>query len=588
MSYLALALKYRPKNFTEVVGQEQVVISLENAIRTGRVHHAYLFSGPRGVGKTSLARILAKSLNCLEGPTPNPCDKCLNCLEIANGRSLDIIEIDGASNRGIDEIRILRENVKLSTARSRYKIYIIDEVHMLTQEAFNALLKTLEEPPAHVKFIFATTHPHKVLPTILSRCQKFQFNLISLEKIVGKLKKIITEEKIMIEESVLYAIGRAAGGSIRDAESLLDQLIPIVLERGSLGDIFSFLGIIDEESLNKALNSLIKKELSVCLEFVDKTVKDGKDLGIFLNAFIEHLRNLLLAKISPRSFNELSDVSPRSKDVIFALSKEITSGEILKVIDLLIEAKELSQRLDTVRIPFELALIKYIQPPELSNSSKVNSVRDTKDVIHRDKISNGVKNNPVDNPETPKKRKEVELNIDKDDFDLEIEEIIPEEESLPVKDKQKEKIEDMPQDDAILPQLKSRWREVIAYMRTKRVALASHLAFAQPVSSRGSLAVIAFYPQDHFHKESVESSKNIKFIEESISKIANMTVGIKVVLQKLPDRASSVAFDAAERAGKKNSDVSLKEDSNKKVVDDDGFLNELLDTFGGKFHSDDE
>ena len=588
MSYLALALKYRPKNFTEVVGQEQVVTSLENAIRTGRVHHAYLFSGPRGVGKTSLARILAKSLNCLEGPTLKPCDKCLNCLEIAKGQSLDIIEIDGASNRGIDEIRVLRENVKLSTARSRYKIYIIDEVHMLTQEAFNALLKTLEEPPVHVKFIFATTHPHKVLPTILSRCQKFQFNLISLEKIVGKLKKIIIEEKIKIEESILYAIGRSAGGSIRDAESLLDQLIPIVLEKGSLGDIFSFLGMIDEESLNRALNSLVKKELSACLEFVDKIVKDGKDLGIFLNAFIEHIRNLLLAKISPRSLKELSDVSPQSKDVIFALSKEVTSGEILRVIDLLIEAKELSQCLDTVRIPFELALIKYIQPPELSNSLKVNPVGDVKNVVHEGKISNEAKNNPIVNPETPKKIKETKFTIDKDAFDLEMEEIIPEEENIPIKDKQKEKVEDMSRDDTILPQLKSRWREIIMYMRTKRVALASHLAFAQPVSSRGSLAVVAFSPQDHFHKESVESSKNIKFIDEIISKIINMPVGIKVILQKLPDRASSVAFDAAGGAKEGRPDVSLKEDSNKKVVDDDGFLNELLDTFGGKFHNDDE
>ena len=500
MSYLAFALKYRPQNFSEVVGQEHVVVSLENAIRSDRVHHAYLFSGPRGVGKTSLARILAKSLNCFQGPTLTPCGKCSSCIEIAKGQSLDIIEIDGASNRGIDDIRTLRENVKLSAANSRYKIYIVDEVHMLTQEAFNALLKTLEEPPAHVKFIFATTHPHKVLPTILSRCQKFQFNLISLEKIVGKLKKIAAAEKVKIGESLLYTIGRAAGGSIRDAESLLDQLTPIILEKGSLEDIFSFLGIIDEESLNQALKALIKKDLSACLSFVDKTVKDGKDLGIFLNAFIEHLRNLLLAKISLKNFKELSDVSPQSKEFISKLSGEVSTSDILKVIDLLIEAKELSQRLNTVRIPLELALIRYAQPISVDNPKK---------------------NNPTNNPK-PVENEKIEVNIDIDDFDLEIENITPQEED---KGKLSEDIEEgAPCDNAIVGQLKNRWKEVISFMQRKRAALASHLSFAQPVSSRGSVVTIAFSPQDYFHKESVESSKNLKFIEEIVSKLINKTV----------------------------------------------------------------
>lgn len=569
MSYLAFALKYRPQGFNQVVGQEHVVVSLENAIRSGRVHHAYLFSGPRGVGKTSLARILAKSLNCSDGPTVNPCGKCHSCLEITKGQSLDIIEIDGASNRGIDDIRTLRENVKLSTAHSRYKIYIIDEVHMLTQEAFNALLKTLEEPPAHVKFIFATTHPHKVLPTILSRCQKFQFNLISLEKIVDKLKKIVSQEKIKINENLLYTIGRAAGGSIRDAESLLDQLIPIILEKGSLRDIFSFLGIIDEESLNQALKSLINKDLGACLNFVQGAVKKGKDLGIFLNAFIEHLRNLLLVKISPKSFKELSDISPQSKDFIAKLATGVSAGEILKIIDLLIEAKELSQRLNTVRIPLELALIKYIQPKEVNSPIKRS-------------------NKPVNNPHPAETKDEAGLNIDVDDIDLQIEEITPQvEKPIKKKEKSQNKAEKTLQDNAILPQLKTKWKEIITQMQKRRAALASHLSFAQPLFSQGALVTIAFSPQDYFHKEIVETSKNLKFIEGIVSKLVDKAVGVKFILQDLPNPTSPDTFNQIEESNQELTKASPKQ-GKKAAVEDDSFINELLDTFGGKFHSEDE
>ncbi|NQT28778.1 MAG: DNA polymerase III subunit gamma/tau, partial [Candidatus Omnitrophica bacterium] len=560
------------------VGQEHVVVSLENAIHSNRVHHAYLFSGPRGVGKTSLARIFAKSLNCSQGPTPTPCGKCLSCIEIAKGQSLDIIEIDGASNRGIDDIRTLRENVKLSAANSRYKIYIVDEVHMLTQEAFNALLKTLEEPPAHVKFIFATTHPHKVLPTILSRCQKFQFNLISLEKIVGKLKKIVLAEKVKIEENLLYTVGRAAGGSIRDAESLLDQLTPIVLEKGSLEDIFSFLGIIDEESLNQALKNLIKKDLGACLSFVDKTIKDGKDLGIFLNAFIEHLRNLLLAKISLKSFEELSEVSPQSKEFISKLSGEVSISDVLKVIDLLIEAKELSGRLNTVRIPLELALIKYIQPISPDNP-KSNPTKDFEPVENKK-----IEVNPV------KKELSNGVDTDVDDFDLGIDNIAPIEKNHSAESELTEDIQEgAPCDNAIVGQLKSRWKEVVSSIQRKRVALASHLFLAQPVSSQGFLVTIAFSPQDYFHKESVESSKNLKFIEGIISKLINKAVAVKFVLQDLLERPSSVAYQNSETVDEPEGAATLKEAKSKKeATEDDSFLNELLDTFGGKFHNDDE
>src|SRR3989339_209716 len=223
MSYLVLARKFRPQNFDDVVGQEHITDILKKAIKANRVAHSYLFCGPRGIGKTSCARILAKTLNCEKGPADRPCDKCSACTEILKGNSFDVLEIDGASNRGIDEIRALRENVKFAPSYGKYKIYIVDEVHMLTAEAFNALLKTLEEPPPHVKFIFATTEPQKIPATILSRCQRFDFRRVSVCQLVDHLKRILSCEKLSLSPTALTSIVREAQGSVRDALSLLDQ-----------------------------------------------------------------------------------------------------------------------------------------------------------------------------------------------------------------------------------------------------------------------------------------------------------------------------------------------------------------------------
>jgi DNA polymerase III subunit gamma/tau len=589
MEYIAFALKYRPRNLDEVVGQAHVVSSLRNAIITKRVHHAYLFSGPRGVGKTSLARILAKSLNCEKGSTPKPCDKCNSCVSIAKGNSLDILEIDGASNRGIDEIRTLRENVKLSSAGSRFKIYIIDEVHMLTQEAFNALLKTLEEPPSHVKFIFATTHPHKVLPTILSRCQKFQFNLLNLEDIVAKLKRITKAENLQIQESLLYTIGRASGGSVRDAESLLDQLVPMLLEKGSLDDVFSFLGIIDEDSLNNLLTNLINKDLPATLDFIDSLASEGKDLGMLLTAIIEHVRNLLLAKVSPKTFTDLSEVSPQSKKCVIDLSKKITSAEVLKLIDLLLDAKTISARLNTVRVPFELALIKFAY----ADFKEAPIIKDIKKAPQE--IPQNIKKNPK------KEEMPVVLAEPVGDFDLDMDDFGAGEGSvspLPVKDGSKEQgkqpveaelIEDQTQeednsgvnDDIVFLPVKTKWLDIIKEMQKSRVGLASHISFSLPISSRGSLVIIAFSPEDHFHKEIVEVSKNLMFIESVISSVVGKKIGIKFVLHKLPKGAVNKTVMMEKRPNNQGTSAGNQTTAGQ----EDGYLNEILDTFGGQFHS---
>jgi DNA polymerase-3 subunit gamma/tau len=567
MEYIAFALKYRPQNFEEVVGQEHVVNSIKNAILKKHIHHAYLFSGPRGTGKTSLARIFAKALNCESEkfPVVSPCGKCISCTEITKGSSLDIIEVDGASNRGIDEIRTLRENVKLSPAHSRYKVYIIDEVHMLTQEAFNALLKTLEEPPAHVKFIFATTHPHKVIPTILSRCQKFQFSLVPLEKIVNKLKSITKIEGVSINDNLLYAIARASGGSIRDAESLLDQLVPVIVEKGSVEDVFSFLGIIDEDTLDRMSGFIVNHNLQSALDFIDKVVKDGKDLSIFLNALIEYLRNLLLAKVSLKTFNTLTDISDQSKESILKISAVISLSQILKIIDLLIEAKELSHRLNTVRIPLELALVKFILPQE-SDYGKPGAK--TADI--------SVNAKPAAVKEIKVESKSTDINVGLEgDFDLDDDGDSAKKEPLPDAESQAATDED----GLLFNEVKAKWPEIIAAAQKVRAAISSHLSFSEPVSSSANIIKIGFSNKDYFHKEIVETPKNVKFIEDVISKIVNKKVGLKFILS---DKIASktVKITPLGSAPMKNEGGASGQPNE--------FINELMDTFGGQFHTDDE
>ena len=309
MSYLVLARKWRPQLFEEVVGQQHITKTLQNAISQKRVAHAFLFTGARGVGKTSTARILAKALNCEKGPQISPCDQCTNCQEITHGTSMDVIEIDGASNRGIDEIRELRENVRYTPAKSRYKIYIIDEIHMLTKEAFNALLKTLEEPPPHIIFIFATTEPHKIPATILSRCQRYDFKRIPFREVTGNLKRIVEEEKIQISQRGLLSIARESEGSLRDAQSLLDQVIAYAGKTIRDEDIAEVLGLIDHKILSDTIEALARRDVERCLEVIEHVYHFGYDLQHFCRELLQYLRNLILIKVSqhPEGLMELPE-----------------------------------------------------------------------------------------------------------------------------------------------------------------------------------------------------------------------------------------------------------------------------------------
>ena len=301
VSYRVFARKYRPQTFEEVVGQEHITRTLQNAITSGRVAQAYLFVGPRGIGKTSTARILAKALNCVKGPTATPCCKCDACLEIAEGRSLDVLEIDGASNNGVENIRELRDNAAYSPARGPYKIYLIDEVHMLTPGAFNALLKTLEEPPEHVKFIFATTEGQKVPATITSRCQRFDLRRISADAIRKHLLLIAAKEKLHLEEAAAELIARGAEGGLRDAESMLDQCVAFCGDKVTSQDVMSVFGFTSREAVAALLERILDRDPAGGLEIVAEQSESGKDLSRLLGDLIGQVRDLLIAGVFDRA-----------------------------------------------------------------------------------------------------------------------------------------------------------------------------------------------------------------------------------------------------------------------------------------------
>jgi len=487
MSYTVFALKWRPGNFDEIVGQPSVVTTLKSALEKNRLAHAYLFAGPRGVGKTSTARILAKALNCKTGPTVNPCGKCSACLEISQSRSLDVIEIDGASNTGVDDVRTLRENVKFSPTSGKFKIYIIDEVHMLSNQAFNALLKTLEEPPDFVKFIFATTHADKIPSTVLSRCQRLDFRRISVMEIISQLERIVKSEKVNVDRDVLLAIAKSSDGALRDAESILDQLVSFSKDKISLNDVISVLGLVQQEALFELTDKIIQKDPKGCLELFNKIIDGGKDIGVFLGNLIEHYRNLMIAKVTKGDI-KLIDLPQDICDRLVKQSQKLSLEEIFISFNILANTYEMAKRLDSLRIPLEVSLIRLSHDKKAAAVSMANQAA------------------PAQTP--------IKQNI-----------------VIPRKEDEKKTIDPPVMDISVtLDNIKDAWNNIIESLGRIKMSVATYLSEGEPLRLQGNLLTISFPKSHSLHKESLEGRENKEIVEKNLSETLNTNLRVNFIL----------------------------------------------------------
>ncbi|MDE1920421.1 MAG: DNA polymerase III subunit gamma/tau [Candidatus Omnitrophica bacterium] len=485
MSYLVLARKYRPQNFDELVGQAHITAILRKSIESGRIAHAFLFCGPRGIGKTSCARILAKSLNCAEGPTLKPCGECQPCREITNTNSFDVIEIDGASNRGIDEIRTLRENVKFAPGYARYKIYIIDEVHMLTSDAFNALLKTLEEPPEHVKFIFATTEVQKVPATILSRCQRFDFKRIQNEVIMANLKSICVQEAFKVDEEALFAVAKASQGSMRDALGILDQLSALSDKGIDVADVFSMLGMVETEFLFDLTDALIARNCAKSLDVFNQVIDRGKDIRQLSKDLTEHFRHLMIAKVGGAGLNALIDYPAAVKQRLAAQAEKITIAGILKAIELFIEAQENARVMENLRMPLEVAFAKLTYGGASGVISSTPPAAPSTIAVKPVAAAPAARGQTVA-PAPPKVFIKAES----------------------------------------LEEIRRHWNELTHEVSRRKMAVATYLQEGAPCEFKAGRLVIAFPKESVFAKDCLNTKENLKFLEELFSERLNCPVSI--------------------------------------------------------------
>ena len=478
----ALYRKYRPQDFDEVVGQDAVVRTLKNAISSGQVRQAYLFAGPRGTGKTSLARILAKALNCAQGPTPNPDKTCNACVTIAAGTALDVVEMDAASQRGIDDIREIRERVVLQPVEGRYKVYILDEAHQLTDAAWQALLKLIEEPPPHLVFVFCTTELAKVLPTVRSRCQTFVFARPRLPDMVRKLRRIADGEQIDVPDAALSLIARSARGAYRDAESTLDQLAAATEGTITVQDVLQMLGAVEEEALFQLCDLIVDRDTAGALVFVEELSEQGQDLGRLVTDLLEHLRHLMLVQ-HMGEVPETLPVTEETRERLRAQANQLGEATVLRLCDLLAVAVDDMRQGGDPRLPLELALVKVTRPgADLSAESTAYRLEQLEQRGHSSHVPGTV-------PET---------NLPQEDAGSPP----PEPPSLE------------------LEQLQEAWqRTVLPALERRSIPTASMLREAHPAALEDDRLTVEFPPTAAFHRQLAEEPKNAGLLAEALYEV---------------------------------------------------------------------
>jgi DNA polymerase III subunit gamma/tau len=488
----ALYRKYRPQDFDEVVGQEAIVRTLKNAITSGQVRQAYLFAGPRGTGKTSLARILAKGLNCVQGPTPTPDKVCNPCVTIANGTSLDVIEMDAASQRGIDDIREIRERVVLQPAEGRYKVYILDEAHQLTDAAWNALLKLIEEPPPHLVFVFCTTDLSKVLPTVRSRCQTFVFARPRLPELVRLLRRVADGEGLQVPDQALALVARGARGSFRDAVSTLDQLASATENEITVQSVLQLLGAVEEEALFRLCDLVVDRDTAGALTFVEELSEQGQDLGRLVTDLLEHLRHLMLVQ----HMGEVPDTLPvteETRERLRAQANQLGEATVIRLVDLLAVAVEDMRQGGDPRLPLELALVKVTRPgADLSRESLSYRLEQLETRGH-------VPPAPVQaaDPEAPPEQAPVDAVAMAAPPSLELE------------------------------QLQEAWqRTIVPAVEERSIPAASVLREAHPAELAGDTLTVEFPASATFHRQLAEEPKNATLLADALYEVTGRHLGL--------------------------------------------------------------
>ncbi|MDD5463921.1 MAG: DNA polymerase III subunit gamma/tau [Candidatus Moranbacteria bacterium] len=528
---LSLYRKYRPLTFSDVIGQGHIVQTLSNAILHNRIGHAYLFTGPRGTGKTTMARIFARAVNCSNPKGADPCLECDICKNITQGTSLDIFEIDAASNTGVDNIRELRENVKFPPSQAKFKVYIIDEVHMLSTGAFNALLKTLEEPPAHVIFILATTEIHKVPETIISRCQLYDFTRLSLEHIIEKLSTIAKNEKISVEKNALEMIAIAAEGGMRDAESLLSQVMALEDKKITAKEVEEILGTTQRQSLEAMVSYLLGKNAASAITLVNELSKDGYDLDVFNKSFLNYLRQVMLVCVDEKLAKIFSyELTKEQSLALVEQAKNHSPKELLHIIACFTEIQGKIKSAFIPQLPLEMAIIKAVSPaqtqaiqPNIAQASPAAPRMSTPEptrVVQTPTAPQTPKTPPI-TPVTPKSDP-IAPSIAAQETKIEVPD--PEALSEPKLIKNEAQIADS---DFTLNDVKKNWGRFIIDTKAKNHSLSAVLQSCQPVSVEAGIVTVA--TKFTFHKDKLNEYGNKLTLEETFAKILGLRLLIKVI-----------------------------------------------------------